>query len=96
MTREIFEHPEYYENVVRVNNAFAEDAPDIIIDPQQLFKGYLERIPALKKDYVLTGSGEYHRVKKKQALATDFTNAFCMAATLEISVQKTINDFFCC
>jgi hypothetical protein len=65
LTREIFEHPEYYENVVRVSNAFAGDAPDIVIDPQQLFKAYLERIPSLKKDYVLTGSGEYHRVQKK-------------------------------
>jgi hypothetical protein len=65
LTREIFEHPEYYENVVRVSNAFAADAPDVIIDPQQLFKGYLERIPSLKKEYVLAGSGEYHRVVTK-------------------------------
>lgn len=65
LTREIFEHPEYYENVVRVNKALAENSPDVIIDPQNLFRGYLERIPSLKEKYILTGSGEYRWATKK-------------------------------
>jgi hypothetical protein len=65
LSREIFEHPELYENVVRVNNAFSKSAPDVIIDPRNLFKGYQDRIPTLKKDYTLTSAGEYHRIIRK-------------------------------
>jgi hypothetical protein len=65
LSRKVFEHPEFYENVVRVNEAFQEDAPDVVLDPGNLFKGYLDRIPNLKTRYTLVGSGEYRKVNTK-------------------------------
>jgi hypothetical protein len=66
LSKEIFEQPGYYENVVRVYRAFKKDPADIIIDPKNLLRPYLVRIPELQKQYRLTAPGEYHRVVLKK------------------------------
>lgn len=66
LSKEIFEQPEYYENVIRVQRAFKKDPPDIIFDPKNLMRDYMARIPELQKQYRLVAAGEYHRILQKQ------------------------------
>jgi hypothetical protein len=63
LSKEIFEHPEYYENVVTVYNGFKLDLPETVIDPTNLFKPFLEKIPELKKVYIPTKDG-YELIKQ--------------------------------
>jgi hypothetical protein len=60
LTQQIFTQPDYYENVIRVSDAFRKDPPDIIFDPGDLMPGFFARIPALQARYVRVGKGEYH------------------------------------
>lgn len=55
LSSEIFLHPEYYENVILVNNAIEKDLPKVIIDPANLFSPFLDRIPRLKSLYKKDG-----------------------------------------
>lgn len=57
----VFRHPEYYENITEVYNAFHTDPPQIIIDKENLMKPFLERMPDIKKQYLRTGN-VYNRV----------------------------------
>lgn len=57
LSREIFEHPEYYENVIAVNRGFQADPPELIHDPQGLLKPFMEQIPALRQQYTVTAQG---------------------------------------
>ena len=45
LSKDIFEHPDYYDNVTKVNNFFKEDPPDVIIDTNQLMPEFFKRIP---------------------------------------------------
>jgi len=65
LSQEIFTHPEYYENVIRVKNGILRDPPEIISDPQNLMDAFLKRIPELKDLYQKTAPGEYQRIKRK-------------------------------
>lgn len=56
LSRMYFEQPNYYEHVIRVNNAFAEDSPDVIIDERNLMPAVLERLPAVKMKYRREGT----------------------------------------
>jgi hypothetical protein len=51
LSREYFEHPEYYENIIRMNEAFDEDPPEVIIDELNLMEAVLERLPRIKSLY---------------------------------------------
>lgn len=64
LSQEIFRHPEYYEHVVRVRDAFRKDQPQRILDPENLFDAYLKRIPELRLQYQRHSTGEYRRVGK--------------------------------
>lgn len=55
LTKEIFSHPEYYENIIRVYEGLKADPPDFIRDKNDLLKPFLERIPELKKLYTKNG-----------------------------------------
>lgn len=55
LSREFFEHPEYYEHVIRMNHAFEEDAPEVIIDKENRMEGVFERLPAVRQRYVKEG-----------------------------------------
>jgi hypothetical protein len=57
LSSKIFEHPEYYENVVTVNRGFQQDPPQFISDPNGLLKPFMDRIPELRRQYVSTADG---------------------------------------
>jgi hypothetical protein len=59
LSREIFLHAEYFENVVRVSEAFEQDAPEIVVDPDNLLYPFLERIPRLKNQYKREGENYF-------------------------------------
>lgn len=61
LSQDIFRHPDYYENVTRVYQAFSQDAPELIIDPDDLLGPFLERMPGIRSQYVREGS-QYRRI----------------------------------
>ena len=56
LSREYFEHPEYYEHVIRMNHAFEEDAPEVIIDKEHRMEAVFERLPAVRRLYQQEGN----------------------------------------
>jgi hypothetical protein len=62
IAKSIFENPDYYESQTDVYEAFKRDAPDVIIDKQNLMKPFLDRMPEFKKQYVRQ-EGNYVRTK---------------------------------
>lgn len=63
LSKEIFEQPDYYENVILVNDAFTADPPAIVFDKNNLFGKFLDRIPRLKDGYRRTTDGVYEKTK---------------------------------
>lgn len=61
LSREIFEGPEYYENVISVSAAFMNDSPELVLDPDGYLKPFLARIPEIRNKYVLSSPGVYSR-----------------------------------
>ena len=59
LSRTIFEQPDYYENILLINEAFETDPPDLIIDPKGLMEKIFDRIPKLKPLY--KKEGEFYR-----------------------------------
>lgn len=57
LSRGVFEHPEYYGNVVEVYNGIKADKPRHIIDPTNAFGPFLARIPEFRRDYRKTSDG---------------------------------------
>lgn len=57
LAREIFEGPQYYENVIRVYKGFHDDPPDLIVDPDGVMVPFLNKIPELRKGYVRSDEG---------------------------------------
>jgi hypothetical protein len=51
LSREVFENPDYFENIIIINNSFQNDPPDIIIDEKDLMRPIMNRIPELQKNY---------------------------------------------
>ena len=62
LSKEIFEGPQYYENVIAVHQAFRNDPPEMIIDRNNLMEKFFLRIPELKKNYKQTQAGLYERI----------------------------------
>src|SRR5690606_17949891 len=59
LSREIFEGPDYYENVIYVHKAFMKDSPEVVIDPDGYLKPFMTRMPAIRNKYVLSSPGVY-------------------------------------
>lgn len=55
LAKDIFSHPEYYENLISVYDGILNDPPDIIRDKNDLLKPFLEKIPELRQLYVRNG-----------------------------------------
>lgn len=51
LSHDLFMHPEYYENVIRVYEGLKSDPPDIIRDKNDLLRPFLDRIPELRQLY---------------------------------------------
>jgi hypothetical protein len=61
LSRQIFEEPEYYENVLKVYLAIKNDPPDVIIDQNNLMPEFFRRIPELRKAYLKKNETTYTR-----------------------------------
>ena len=55
LSKEIFEQPGYYENVIVVYRGLNSDPPDVIRDKDDRLKPFLEQIPKLKSMYSRNG-----------------------------------------
>ena len=62
LSQSVLESPNYYENVILVDDSFRNDAPEIIIDPQDKMKPYFERLPEWRHRYKREGE-LYKKVK---------------------------------
>jgi hypothetical protein len=51
LSKEIFEDPAYYEHIITVYKVFREDAPDVILDPDNRMRFFMQRIPYLQQQY---------------------------------------------
>jgi hypothetical protein len=51
LTKDVFEHPDYYENVLLIRRYFQGNFPEIIVDPRNLMEGYFNHLPALRQRY---------------------------------------------
>jgi hypothetical protein len=56
LSKEIFEAPDYYENVIKVYLGLTQDPPDVIRDKEDMLKPFLHRIPEVKKMYTRKGN----------------------------------------
>jgi hypothetical protein len=59
LSKEIFEHPEYYENITLVATQFDSDPPDVILDPSDYLRAFAARIPAIRNSYRRNGEFYY-------------------------------------
>ncbi len=55
LSRDYFENPDYFENVVLIDQSFSQDAPEVIIDKNNLMENVMLRNPTLKQKYVRKG-----------------------------------------
>jgi hypothetical protein len=61
LSKEIFEHPEFFQNVVFIHQCFRQDPPDVIFDKQNLLQPFLEKIPRMKSQFRQEGD-KYYRI----------------------------------
>ncbi|MCX8492441.1 MAG: hypothetical protein ORN54_15395 [Cyclobacteriaceae bacterium] len=61
LSKGIFEHPEFFENVILVDQCFQQDPPDVIIDKQNLLQPFLEKIPRIENQFRQQGD-LYYRI----------------------------------
>ena len=55
LSEEIFRNPDYYENVTMVYHAFKTDPPQVVIDREDLLKGFFQRMPDIQNEYTRRG-----------------------------------------
>ena len=55
LSKEVFDHPDYYENVILVSDSFDKDQPEIIIDPENKMEKFFDRLPKFKTQYKKEG-----------------------------------------
>jgi hypothetical protein len=55
LAEQVFAEPDYFENVVLVDKSFKQDAPEIIVDRNDLMSKMMERIPRLRAAYMKQG-----------------------------------------
>ena len=55
LSKGIFQEPNYFENVILVQNSFEKDKPEIIIDEKGLMKKFFVRLPELNTQYEKSG-----------------------------------------
>ena len=55
LTREIFQHPDYYQNVTQVYSSFKNDPPEVVFDQENLLQDFLKKMPEIQSQYVRQG-----------------------------------------
>ncbi len=61
LSREYFENPDYFENIIRIHTAFKEDAPEVIIDEANLMPNVFARLPEISALYRREGALYFRR-----------------------------------
>lgn len=56
LSKDIFEHVDYFDNVIVIEDAFQNDPPDVIIDEKGLMSTVIDRIPSLRSQYKRSGN----------------------------------------
>lgn len=56
LSKTYFENPDYYENIIKVNDAFEEDPPQVIVDELNLMAPLFDRLPRIKRMYRKDGA----------------------------------------
>ncbi|MBS1506958.1 MAG: hypothetical protein JSS79_09940 [Bacteroidetes bacterium] len=56
LSSEVFNQPDYFENIILINESFEKDAPEIIIDESDLMKRIFPRMPKWQPLYQKRGS----------------------------------------
>lgn len=64
LSEEIFDSPQFYENVLLVNRLFEKDQPQIIVDPENKMEKFFNRLPKLKSQYEKSSEGYWKQVEK--------------------------------
>ncbi|HEY9487239.1 MAG TPA: hypothetical protein VIQ51_02855, partial [Chryseosolibacter sp.] len=62
LSREIFSHPDYYQNVTSVYHSFKHDPPEIVLDPENLLKHFFHRMPDVESNYIRQGDRYIRKV----------------------------------
>lgn len=62
LSEEIFAEHEYYKNIILVANGFKNDMPEVVLDPDDKLKPFLDKIPELRSQFTRTDIG-YERRK---------------------------------
>jgi hypothetical protein len=55
LSKQIFERPDFFENIILIDKSFQQDPPDVIVDKGNLMRPIFERIPRLKDRFRLQG-----------------------------------------
>ncbi len=59
LSQKMFANPDLFENVNQVDRCFQNDAPEVIIDKDNLMQAFFERLPAWKSKYKKEGTRYY-------------------------------------
>ncbi len=62
LSNELFANPGYYDNLTRISNGFADDMPELIVDPEGLMNGVFEKMPGLRQQFEQIRPGMYQRL----------------------------------
>jgi hypothetical protein len=61
LSRNVFENPDVYDNVLLVRQSLINDPPDEIVDPNNLMGPFINRLPELQGLYVKTSETTYQK-----------------------------------
>ncbi len=61
LSKKYFDQPDYYENIIKINQSFLKDPPDVIIDDSGAMEDVIKRIPALALQYRKDGALYWRR-----------------------------------
>ena len=56
LARDIFKNPDYFENIILVDRSFQKDAPEVIVDQNNLMQPFFDRIPKWQLKYKREGN----------------------------------------
>ena len=65
LIKEIFDAPQYYENVLLVNRLLEKDSPQVIVDPENRMEKFFTRLPKLKNQYTKSPEGHWILTEKR-------------------------------
>ncbi len=64
LSKEYFEQPDYFENIILIQESFEKTMPDIIIDETGLMENVFKKLPSLKAQYEKSGFIYQRKVRR--------------------------------